>query len=157
MKQKGPYILIVGIALAIIVSVYFGSHPVTSPDTTIYGPDFASATPFRAFTLDQCSPADLTIPDEFACVFKLANATVDEANMLADKLIAVSTKLPEGTSEAIQKAQKAMGAFTDSVCDLDAVKIYGGTGMRLETEACRYYYSKQYLDILKGIERSTKQ
>ena len=133
------------------------SHHAVAPDTAVYEPDFASPMPFRAFTVDQCSPADMPIPDEFTCVFKLANTTVDEANTLADKLIAVSTKLPEGTSEAIQKAQKAMGAFTDSVCDLDAVKIYDGTGMRLETEACRYYYAKQYLDILSGIERSIKQ
>ena len=98
----------------------------------------------------------MPIPDEYGCVRKLANTTVDETNALADKLIAIPT-LPKDVLVTLQKAQKAMDPFTDNICGLDAVKIYNGTGVLLEIEACRYYYARQYLDILKGVEKTKPQ
>ena len=152
MKTK---VIQIGLITVLCLGSYFlGSygHHAIAPNTTLYGPDFASPMPFRAFTVDYCSPAVMPLPDEFSCVVKLSNATVVEANTLADKLLASPLDSQDDVLATIQKAQKSMNTFTEDVCDLEAIK-YGGTGMRLEAEACRYYYTTQYLNILKSIEQ----
>ena len=88
MKNKTFYILISGLISVIALGVFYSGHRTIPVNSIIYGPDFASPMPFRAFTADKCSPADMTIPDEYTCVVKLTNATVAEANTLADKLVA---------------------------------------------------------------------
>ncbi len=107
--------------------------------------------------LDQCRNG--TVPDNYACVYKLAHSTLKEADAIAEKLIqaspSVNTKyIPEFYEVLpgkVQVTQKVKDAYFDAFCDLDSMLMYGGTGSTTEREACRYFYAEKYLDLLKSL------
>ncbi len=120
----------------------------------------------------QC-PNDINTSDRFICLFNLAEATVKETNALAEKLISQAPiRLKEietsktgpasfvyggedflnALPEQVKKAQKAKDQYINSICNLTSMTIFGGSGMDLEQNACSYYFTNEYLQILKGLE-----
>ena len=116
---------------------------------------------------------DINTSDRYVCLHNLTEATNKEADVLADKLI---TQAPIRLREIIttqtgpvsfvyggkdfltdlpiqvEKAQKAKDEYINSICNLDSMKIYGGSGMDLEIEACKYHFTNEYFQILKKLE-----
>ena len=169
MKKRLIYIAIVVIASVGFFSAGWYLHqPVPSPDTmTPDGPYFTLGTPYLHTAYgavgqpDSCPPTDTS--DDYVCIYKLAHDTLDKADALAQKLLQSPTispsQFPEFYKElpaSIKSAQKARDAYFDGICDLDMMAIYGGSGMDLEREACRYYYAKQYLNVLQKIEMASQ-
>ncbi len=124
----------------------------------------------------QC-PDDTNISDRFVCLSNLADATNKETDVLANKLITQApVRLKEITSTntgpasfeysgkdfltdlpiQVGKAQKVKDDYINNVCNLASMKIYKGSGMDLEQNACRYYFTEKYLRILKSLESSLK-
>lgn len=121
----------------------------------------------------QC-PSDTNTSDRFVCLYNLADAIKKETNTLAEKLISqATTRLQEikinddgpapfeyGGEDfltalpiQIEKAQKNKDEYINSVCNLSSMSsIFGGSGMDLEQEACRYYFTNEYLQILKNFK-----
>ncbi len=136
-----------------------------SETVVISTPDFNDNTPFINNISDKC-PANVSVPEQFSCIAKLADETVLKADTLAKKLISVSPQKAStgisfefGSAESltymvdfVSKAQKAKDDYVNNICNLDSMKIYGGSGMDLEQNACIYYYNEQYLRILQSLE-----
>lgn len=120
----------------------------------------------------QC-PSDINTSDRFVCLSRLARATDDEANALAEKLISQSPiRLEEiNTTEIgpfafvyggsdfltvlpiqVKKAQLAKDEYIESICNLTSMTIFGGSGMDLEQNACKYHFTNEYLQILRSLE-----
>ncbi len=118
-------------------------------------------------------PDDINTSDRFVCLFNLAESTNKEANALAEKLISQApirlkeiktsktgpasfvyggedflTALPE----QVKKAQQVKDQYINSLCNLTSMTIFGGSGMDLEKNACSYYFTNEYLQILKSLE-----
>jgi hypothetical protein len=142
--------------------------PVDEPEPKVIIKDalnLGGGTPFRDDMLDKC-PADTNVPDQFGCIYYFASTTKEEADNLAKKLISVSPQkagtgisFEFGSAESltymvdfVSKAQKAKDDYVNNICNLDSMKIYGGSGMDLEQNACIYYYNEQYLRILQSLE-----
>ena len=161
MKHKIIYMGI-GSILTLIASVVFFVHqaPATA-EIVQQAPDFSSRTPYLALTYDQCPP-NVSVPEEYTCIYNLAYSTLDEADTLANKLVNTSpssdgermASFYDSLHKSVQSAQKAKDAYFDSVCEADSMLIYGGTGVLSEQRACMYYYAGQYLNTLKGLQRS---
>lgn len=134
-----------------------------------------SDTPYQD-KMDKC-PYNASVGDRFVCIADYSERITAEADTLANKLITqaplrikeVITKkdgpMPweyGGTDflaylpEMVEKSRKAKDQYIESVCMLASMKIFGSTGMDIEEEACRYYYTEQYVEILKGLEGSVK-
>lgn len=161
MKNKILYILI-GAILATTAGVVFFTHQAPATAETIQQvPDFSSRTPYLALTFDAC-PQNVSVPDEYSCIYNLAYSTLDEADALANKLLHASSAtngeqmagLYDSLHKSVQSAQKARDTYFDAVCDADSLLIYGGTGILSEQRACMYYYANQYLNTLKSLQRS---
>ena len=161
MKQKVIYILIGAILAAFTGVVFFTQQAPATAEIVQQAPDFNSRTPYIALTYDQCPP-NVSVPDEYTCIYNLTYSTLDEADTLANKLVKTSPSSDgermagfyDSLHKSVQSAQKAKDAYFDSVCEADSMLIYGGTGVLSEQRSCMYYYAKQYLDILKGVKRS---
>ena len=164
MKEKFLYILI-GAILATTTGVVLFSHqsPVTA-EVVQQTPDFSSRTPYLALTYDQCPP-NVSVPEEYTCIYNLAYSTLDEADTLANRLLHASPSTDgermegfyDSLHKSVQSAQKARDAYLDAVCDADSVLVYGGTGILSEQRACLYYYAGQYLNTLKSLERQISE
>ncbi|HOI97678.1 MAG TPA: hypothetical protein PLA19_04205 [Candidatus Pacearchaeota archaeon] len=178
-KIKLLYLLLIAILCAGAYLVGLNAHRPKAAETIerktqiSNEPDFDSREPFISLTYNDCPQTN--VPDEQNCVVDLAENTIVEADKLADKLIALGSKRIEqldsgvkpmqdweygdlvGMADSIRAAQEARDNYFDSVCGLDVTKIYGGTGMGIEFNACRYYYGKQYLKILEGIDKGIAQ
>lgn len=160
MKTKAPRIFISGIIAIGAFSVGWYLHqPITAE--VEYTPDFTSHTPFLALTYDQCPP-NVSVPDEYTCIYNLAYSTLNKADTLANKLLQTSSttsgeKLEgfyDSLHKGVQSAQKARDDYFNAVCEIDSMLIYGGTGILSEQRACQYYYADQYLNVLKSLEKS---
>ena len=162
MKTKIIYISITALASIGFFFVGWYTHqptPATIPD----GPYFTEMTPYLHLVYgdvgepDSCPPTDTS--DDYVCIYKLSHATLEKADTLAQKLIGAKQKNPgqftafyEELPAKVRSAQKARDTYFDGICELDEMIIYGGSGMGLEREACRYYYAKQYLNVLQKLE-----
>lgn len=142
-------------------------------DHVLNEPDFNSRESFIGLAYGDCPSTN--VPDEQNCVADLAEATIADADKLADKLIALApARIKQidsgekviqdweygdlvGMADSIRAAQEARDGYINSACNLDALKIYGGTGSTIEFNACKYYYAKQYLKILEGIDKGIAQ
>jgi hypothetical protein len=170
MNKKITYLIWFLLLSIAMIAVYFALHH-SEKMITVSEPDFSASTPFLN-TVYQC-PDNTDTSDRFVCISNLADTTVAQANTLANKLITQSSvRLKEITStktgpvsfvyggedflkslpEAVGEAQKTNDQYITSVCNLAEMNIFGGGGMDLEKEACRYYYTDQYLKILKNLE-----
>jgi len=178
-KIKIIYIFVVVFLCSLAYCLGLNAHKtatnVSLPENVIVPGEinFDEAEPFIAVTYDACPPKN--VPEEQNCVVELAETTITKADDLANKLIALAPKRIEqinsgelpvqrwengdlvGLPAKIKAAQEARDGYFNKVCELDTEKIYGGTGMIIEFNACRYYYAKQYLEILKGIDRGIAQ
>jgi len=122
--------------------------------------------------VSQC-PSNTSTSDRFGCLYKLAEATEKEASTLAEKLISQAPiHLEEIKTEKtgpvpfvyggadflttlpvqVSKAQQVKDEYIRSVCNLTSMTIYGGSGMDLEQNACKYYFNNEYLQILRSLE-----
>jgi len=122
--------------------------------------------------VSQC-PNNVSVPEQFSCLYKLADATEKETDTLATKLVSQAPiRLQEMKDKKIgpvpfvyggedfllalpaqvKKAQQARNDYIDGVCNLTSMTIYGGSGMDLEQNACKYYFTNEYLQILKSLE-----
>ena len=123
-------------------------------------------------TVYQC-PDDTSTSDRFVCLSNLADKTTKEADALADKLI---TQAPIRLNEIskndtgpisfvyggkdflinlpiqVKKAREVKDEYINSICNLASMKIYGGSGMDLEQNACKYLFTEDYLQVLKNLE-----
>jgi len=161
MQNKILYILI-GVILATTAGlVFFYQKSPATADVVQQVPDFSSRTPYLALTYGQCPP-NVSVPDEYACIYNLAYSTLDEADTLANKLLYTSSATNgeqmvgfyDSLHKSVQSAQKARDAYFDALCEADSVLVYGGTGILSEQRACQYYYASQYLNTLRSLQRS---
>jgi hypothetical protein len=163
MKKKLIYLCVL---IAFSVGSFCVGWIMHKPDTveiTQQVPDFSSRTPYIAITYAQCPP-NVSVPDEYTCIYNLAYSTLDEADTLADKLLHTSSATNgeqmagfyDSLHKSVQSAQKARDTYFDAVCDADTVLNYGSTGTLSEQRACMYYYADQYLNVLKGLEQALK-
>lgn len=128
-------------------------------------PDFDQRTPYLDIAYERCPNVDTA--DDYICIAKLAETTLADADSIAQKIINTT---PDNTkfapwgyagsasefmgelSKSVIDAQRSRDAYFDSICNLDMMFIYGGSGMNLEREACRYYYAQQYLNIMEKMQ-----
>jgi hypothetical protein len=179
--RKNALIFATLLATIIIISVGFflrKEAPIAElPHRTqkeVMKPDFSTATPFLSLMeQSKCSSENLSVSDQYRCIAAITKNTLNEIDVLADKLISTSLKRSLETKTAknspmpwefggkdfldelpvnVKSAQSARDAYLDSICVLDAMKIYGGSGTDLEVESCKYYYAQQYLKIIKSLE-----
>ncbi len=126
-----------------------------------YVPDFSSRTPYLALTYDQCPP-NVSVPEEYTCIYNLAYSTLDKADVLANKLMQTSSTKDgeqmdgfyDSLHKSVQSAQKARDTYFDAVCDADSLLVYGGSGILSEQRACMYFHAKQYLNVLQKLQSS---
>jgi len=120
--------------------------------------------PYSSFAYKKCISRD--VPDDQDCFNDLFNSTMAEANDLANKLVEATPKGKINDAEVveyfnsrntyIEALHDNVGqSYLDNFCGLDTMRIYGGTGMRREEFACRYYHVQQYLDLLKYLEQDS--
>ena len=165
MKIKLSYILILVILSAgfFYAGWYVHQPAPISTGTVVYGPDLSLPEPYLPFAYEQCPNVDTS--DDYVCIYKLSHSTLAEADALAQKLFLAS---PVKNTEQfagyyddlhtrVQSAQKTRDGYFNSICNLDEMLVYGGSGMDLEREACRYYYAQQYLGLLKSLEKNVTQ
>lgn len=163
MKTKLLYLFLLAV---LSTGFFFLGWYIHQPNTggMEYSPDFSSRTPFLALAYDSCPP-NVSVPEEYACIYKLSHSTLDEADTLANKLIqALPTKSTlqdqsfyDELHNGVRSAQKARDSYFDGVCDTDMLLLDGGTGATSEREACRYYYVLKYLNTLKSLDQFTTQ
>ncbi len=165
MNKKITYLIWIILLIITICSLYFAykyskNVSVTQKQSNMFMDD-----------ISQCP--DTNTSDRYVCLHNLAETTNKEADALADKLITQAPiRLKEITTTQtgptsfvyggrdfltdlpiqVEKVQKAKDEYINSVCNLDSMKIYGGSGMDLEIEACRYHFTNEYLQILKDLE-----
>lgn len=143
------------------------------PKNVVVAPEqvFGGAN-FFMDNISQC-PNNVSVSEQFSCLYNLADATDKEANILAEKLISQAPiRLAEITIKKtgpvsfvyggsdflinlpvqVKRAQQAKDEYIKSVCNLTSMTIYGGSGMDLEQNACKYYFTNEYLQILKSLE-----
>lgn len=171
MNKKITLSILVVLLLVTAIGIFFAFHS-SKKIVVVSEPDFTKSTPFMNM-MSEC-PSDINVSDRFVCISKLAKTTETEVDTLANKLITQApVRLKEITSkntgpasfeyggedfltalpEVVREAQKVRSEYVASVCNLAQMNIFGGSGMDLEAEACRYYYTEQYLKILKHLER----
>lgn len=174
MKNKLIYIFIVLIfsigffALGWYMHLKYNNTPNsanTSINATELSPDWwRSHYPYLTMAPEECYSGN--IPDDYGCIYGLAESTLAEANMLAEELLKTSPEadnpyMHEGYYESLHKyiqlVQKNGDDFVNAFCELDGMLVYGGSGMMSEIASCRYFYAKQYLDILKVIEQDIRK
>lgn len=135
-------------------------------------PGFDDAN-FFMNNVSQCQNT-ASVSEQFFCLYQLAEVTEKEANILAEKLISqASIRLEEINTEKIgpvsfvyggadfltalpvqvSKAQQVKDEYIKSICNLTSMTIFGGSGMDLEQNACKYYFNNEYIQILKSLER----
>lgn len=136
----------------------------------------SSSTPFMDLAL--LCPQDTNTSDRYSCLAKLADKTDAEAKVLANKLISQAPiRLKEinttntgpvvfeyGGSDflenlpiLVKKTEKFKDDYITNICNLAAMNIYGGSGMDLEFQACRYFFINKYLEILKRLEAGVEE
>ena len=122
--------------------------------------------PYLALIPQDCQNTDTA--DATACVWSYASSTAHEADMLAKGLVSADLGQPEAAvpgypifggadfssdlSIGVRKAEQRRQSYIDTICKLDSMMLYGGSGIDLEQGACEYYYEALYLDILKGLQ-----
>ncbi len=169
MKRRIIYIVILAVVSAGFFSAGWYLHrPVQMTNETLQdSPLFSEPTPYLHLAYgdvgepNSCPPTNTS--DDYVCIYKLSHDTLDKADVLAQKLTQSIPVSPDQFADFykelpinIKSAQKARDAYFDAICDLDMMAIYGGSGMDLEREACRYYYAKQYLNVLQKMELASQ-
>lgn len=162
MKNRILQILILAIFSVGFYFLGWYSHKPVPVKPTVpfeYAPDLSSMEPYIPFTRDEC-PETNTAENQ-ACITELADATIADADILANKLLQATPNMNRldveyyGDIRAYVRAvQKTKDSYMDAFCGLDTMLIYGGSGMQMEMEACRYYHTLQYLNLLKNLEKS---
>lgn len=118
-------------------------------------------------------PNNESTSDRYSCISKLSEATNEEADTLSEKLISQSPiRLEEINSTQtgpvpfvyggsdfltllpiqVSKVQQTKDDYIKSICNLTSMTMFGGSGMDLEQNACNYYFTNEYLQILKSLE-----
>lgn len=168
--MKITYIIWVILIVITIGSLFFvynnSKNVIILPKQNFGGPNFFMDN------VSQC-PDNVSVPEQFSCLNKLADVTNKEADALADKLISQAPiRLEEIADKKIgpvsfvyggsnfltdlpvrvKRAQQIKDEYINSICNLTSMTIYGGSGMDLEQNACRYYFTNEYLQILKSLE-----
>lgn len=164
MKKKLIYIAILMILSVGFFFIGWYMHYIlsTSAGRVSSGPFFTELTPYLHLVYGDGKCSNVNTSDDYVCIYNLSHSLLEEADILANKLIQTSPVINSDQALGfydvlhtnIQTAQRTRDAYFDAICDLDEMLIYGGSGMDLEREACRYYYTEQYLNILKALERS---
>ena len=160
-------------ALLLVIIIYSLFLAFNKPEEVVKTPELNFGGPnYFMNSISQCSNT-VSVSEQFSCIYKLAEETRMEADTMAQKLISqASIRFNEivirntgpapfvyGGSdflkdlpEQVKKAQVAKDEYINSVCNLTSMTIYGGSGMDLEQNACRYYFTNEYLQILKSLE-----
>ncbi len=169
--NKNVIYLICAVLLVVTICSLFFAYNNSKNVAVVPKQNFGGAN-FFMNNVSQC-PDNVSVPDQFSCLYELADATDKEANTLAEKLISQAPiRLEEITIKKtgpvsfvyggsgfltdlpvqVKRAQQAKDEYIKSVCNLTSMTIYAGSGMDLEQNACRYYFTNEYLQILKSLE-----
>ena len=164
MKTKFLYISILTIfSVAFYIFGSYTHQTQISTNTDGQIPDLDPRQFYSSFVSGTCP--FINTPDAEACIAKLANSTLAEADVLASKLMqAVPVTLAnqfevsyyDSLHASVRSTQKTRDAYLNAVCGLNGLLSYGGTGMRSDAEACRYYYAKLYFNLLKSLDKPMK-
>jgi hypothetical protein len=183
MNKKTRKNLVLAVLLSVVGGIFFTYFysksmvvvGIPNEEVVANEPRVESSTPYQD-QMDRC-PYDVSVGDRFICISNFAERTTVEADALAHKLITQApVRLKEITTQndgpmsweyggpdflehlpgIVKVAQKAKDQYINSVCTLASMKIFGSTGMDVEEEACRYYFTEQYLEVLKGLEGGLK-
>lgn len=170
MSKKVTYLVWVALLSVAVTCLFFARYSLKNV-VIVAGLDFQASTPFTD-TISICPP-DTSVGDRFICISRLLEKTVTEVDALENKImLQAPIRLREVTSknngpmsweyggenflrslpEAISEPQKSKSQYINSVCGLAGMNIFGSTGMDIERDACKYYYTEQYLKVLKNIE-----
>jgi hypothetical protein len=170
MNKKLTYSIWVILTVITICSLFFAYN--SSKKVVVVPKQNFGGANFFMDNISQC-PDNVSVPDQFSCLYELAEATDKEVNTLAEKLISQAPiRLEEITAKKtgpvsfvyggsgfltdlpvqVKRAQQAKDEYIKSVCNLTSMTIYGGSGMDLEQNSCRYYFTNEYLQILKSLE-----
>lgn len=119
--------------------------------------------------IEDC-PDSLTVSDQYACLHALVITMETEARELENSLISLAQRGIDDTSsermswepggeiflsmlpERVNAARSSVQGYIQSYCDLDQMKLQGGSGMDLEREACRMFLIKNYIELLRSLE-----
>lgn len=164
------------VAFIIVLLVIGGLVFVAKNNTVKKVPQITTSTPFMDMALE--CPDNTSVSDRYVCLYELAEKTETEATVLAQKLIIEAPiRLQEikttNTGPAsfeyggedflenlpvlVKNTEKAKGDYIQNICGLAQMNIFGGSGMDLEGEACRFHFTNQYLQILKKLEAGVKK
>ncbi len=118
-------------------------------------------------------PNDTSTSDMFSCIKNITDVAVNDSEILSKKLISqASIRLEQIKNKnigpasfeyggedfltmlpiQIKKAEEVKDQYINSVCNLASMNIFGGSGMDLEQNACKYYFINEYIQILKTLE-----
>jgi hypothetical protein len=151
MKTKLLYISLLTILCIGLYGLGRYEHVTATPAViTEDGPDFTAPTPYLHLVYGDGGCPNVDVSDDYGCIYKLSHSTLEHTDMIAAGLIA-DPATPKVLLARLKAAQSARDAYFDGVCGLDEMLIYGGSGMDLEHEACRYYYARQYLNVLQKL------
>lgn len=165
MKSKFIYILVV--AGFSVGSFFLGWYMHPKDITTPVEPGISYSDVYVSyFSLvpKECHKGNT--PGDYACVAGLAGIVISEADELSTKLLKTSPETDnpymhegyyENLHEYLQLVRNNKNAYLDSFCELDGMLVYGGTGIMSEIASCRYYYARQYLNILKIIDQDIEK
>jgi hypothetical protein len=170
MNKKITYIIWFILLVITIGSLFFALN--NTKEVTITQKQSFGGVNFFMNNVSQC-PNTVSVSEQFSCLYKLAEATEKEADTLAQKLITQAPiRLEEITTKntgpvsfvyggedflkalpvQVKRAQQVKDEYISSVCGLTSMTIYGGSGMDLEQNACKYYFINEYLQIFKSLE-----
>ena len=176
MNKKITYVTLAVLLIVITCVSLFLSFFYKKDEEVIFitKPDFTMSAPFIDYIekTTKCTD-DMTVSDEYDCIANLVDDKTKEVDTLATKLIKQAPlRLKEITSKnngpalweyggedflknlpiMVKTAQLTRDEYITNVCNLAQMVIFGGSGMGLEEQSCRYYYTEQYFRILKNLE-----
>ena len=172
MKAKQIYICIAITVLITLVNIFTWHQRQNDakPEASL---GFATTTLFMDEISACPDSVERSVSERTECLSDQLDAKIAEADALANKLITIAPIRREeiisknigpmrweyggedflaALPELVQKAQKAKEEYSNDVCNLAMVNIFGSTGMTIEKLACWYFYEEQYLGVLKNLE-----
>lgn len=166
MKNQ-PKNLLVFLALIVfgVGGYLLGSRLQHEQATAIGTSRFPTLDSYTALAPQDCQNRDTA--DATACVWRFASSTAYEADILAEQLVSGNLGHPGASvsgypifggegfasdlSMGVRQAEKTRQSYIETICKLDSMTLYGGSGIDLEQGACEYYNQLQYLTLLKHL------
>lgn len=119
--------------------------------------------------LADCPESELSVSDRYACLSALAKDKENSARMLEAEITSLAHQgilnsenkkmlwEPGGQiflqelPKRIEATSKSADVYIQDYCELDQMKLQGGSGMDLEREACKIELFEDYLELLETL------